>query len=352
VPVYTIQPDREVEEFVRSLWRQFAYSIAALIGIVVISTVGFVVFGAERYGHLPVGERFFLAYWDTLNLVSTVGSLREDFTTAQRTWAILVIVFGLGAVLAAFSTIMGLLQGGDVRQQYVRRKMQRTLNELRNHIIICGFGEVGQRVAADVRKAGHDLVIIDRDPAAAEAADVEGYLVIRADCTRSRTLHQAGAEWAAGLIATLSDDATNVYLILIARELRGDLRIVTRADRDETRNTLRRAGADRVIVPSEIAGLQLSHLILRPRVSEFIASAVGEGEYEFAEIAVADLPVLAGKSLRQLDLPRRHGAIVISIIDGEGRHTFNPSADRAIEPDDMLIVVCQEGGLSRIEAIG
>ena len=105
-------------------------------------------------------------------------------------------------------------------------------------------------------------------------------------------------------------------------------------------------------MPSEIAGIQLSHLMLRPRVTEFIASAIGEGEYEFAEIPVADLPGLAGRSLRQLDLPRKLGAIVISIIDGEGRHTFNPTADRAMESEDTLIVVCQERGLSRFESMG
>lgn len=346
--VYTIQTDRTTEEFVRSLRRRAVISMAVLFGVIIASTLFLMVLAGEG----SIQNRFLFALWDTLNLISTVGSLEEDLTTSQRVWAILVIALGLGAVLYAYGTLQSLLQSGDVRLLYVRRKMQRTLEDLTGHIIICGYGMVGRRVAEDIGKAGQPLVAIDIRPEAAAEADADGHLAINADCTDEQTLREAGIERASGLIATLDNDAANVFLTLIARELKPNLRIVTRADRDETRSTLRRAGASRVIVPNEIAGSQLSHLMLKPRVSEFIASAIGEGDYEFMEMEIADFPTVAGKSLRQLDLPRKTGAIVISIIDGEGNHYFNPQADRTIEPTDTLIIVCQEGGVDRIEALG
>ncbi|UCD76311.1 MAG: TrkA family potassium uptake protein [Phycisphaerales bacterium] len=349
MPVYSIQPDRVVEEFARSLRWRAMLALTVLAGIIVVSTA-VMVFFAPRGGTLD--KRILLGLWDTLQLISTVGAFNDDdLAVWQRVWALLVIMLGLGAVLMAFGTLQSLLQSGEIRRLYVRRKMQRTLNNLHDHIIICGYGTVGRKVAEDLKRASRPMLVIDQSDEAVADADKEGHLAIHADCASEQTLRDAGLERAAGLIAALNNDATNVFLILIAREIRPDLRIVTRADRDETRSTLLRAGANRVIVPSEIAGAQLSHLILKPRVSEFIASATGEGEYEFVELEVASFPSVAGKTLRQLDLPRKTGAIVISIIDGEGKHSFSPPADRTIEPTDTLIIVCQEGGVDRIEGL-
>lgn len=351
MPVYKVQSDRELEEFVGSLKRRLLYSVAALVGIVVTATVGFVVFGEERYGDDPLSQRILYAFWDTLQLVSTVGSIREDFTWDQRLWAILVIIFGLGAVLTAFSTIMGLVQGGDVRRHFARNRMYRTLTALNDHIVLCGYGHVGREVARQITKAGRELVVIDRKPEAVEEADAADFLVVQSDATDEQTLRDAGVDRAAGLIATLDSDAANVYLILIARELKPGLRIVARADRDTSRSTLLRAGADRIIVPGEIAGLQLSHLILKPRVSEFITAATGEGEYDFVEIDVVDYPFLQGKTLRELNLPVRVQVIVIAIIDEDGNEQFNPSADRVLEPSDILIAVTHETGLKQLSEL-
>jgi voltage-gated potassium channel len=347
--VYEVQTDHEAEAFVRSLLRRFMLCIATLAGIVLISTAGLVFFSHERAG--PLGQRIYYAFWDTLNLITTVGDIDETLSTGQRAWAILVIIFGLGTVLTAFSTLQGLLLGGAVRRHFVRKKMQRTLHDLKNHIILCGFGHVGREVARRIRKAGRDLIIIDRDEQAAADADKDGYFIIRGDCTDEQTLLDAGLERAAGLIVTLDSDASNVYLILVAREMRPDLRIVTRGEKDASRRTLRRAGADRVIVPGESAGAQLSQLILKPRLSEFMAAAIDEGEYDFAEIEVAEHPELQNKALRDLNLPKRAQMIIISVISAAGEQVFSPGPDRVLKADDTLLVVCKEGGRERLAAL-
>lgn len=348
MPIYTAQHDRSTEDFIRSLRVRFFGALGALIVTVVISTSGFVLLGRHQGSLL---DQIFLGFWDTLNLVSTVGSLHQNMTPAERAWSMLIIIIGLGAVLYGFGTVQGLFHSGDVRRYYMRRTMQKKLDEVSGHIVLCGYGNVGREVAEQVRNAGRKLIVIDVDEDAATHADDHGFLVIQADCTDEETLREAGVDRASGLIATLDNDAANVYLILLAREKNPDLRIVSRSDKGETRSTLRRAGADRVIVPGETAAIQLSHLILKPRVSEFIAAAYGEGEFDFAEVAVLDHPNLAGKTLRTLDLPRKVEAIVIAIIDEEGRQTFNPSAEYEIKPTDVMILVCRMGVIERLDSL-
>lgn len=321
-------------------------ALASLLATVFISTVGFIVLGKHEGS---IADQAFLGLWDTLNLVSTVGNLSPDMTASQRVWSMIVIVVGLGAVLYGFGIMQGLIHSGDILRYYERKKMQRTLEELSGHIVLCGYGSVGRAVAREVNKAGRKLVVIDHDKEAATHADEHGYFAIHADCTDEETLQEAGIYSASGLIATLDHDAANVYLILLAREQNPGLRIVSRADRAETRSALRRAGADQVIVPGEIAAMQLSHLMLKPKVSEFFSSATGEGEYDFTELAVQDYPGLSGKSLSDLNLPRKAEAIVITIIDEAGKQIFNPPAEHVIQPHDSLIIVGKEGALKKIE---
>ncbi|MFK7959983.1 MAG: TrkA family potassium uptake protein [Phycisphaerales bacterium] len=342
--IHVIQSDRATEQFVRRLRRRLLGSAATLVGIVAASTTAFVVLGESSDG--PLRRRILLGFWDTLSLISTVGALEEDFTVGQRMWAIAVIVFGLGAVLYAFGTLQTLLGGGEVREHFQRRRMKMTLESLSGHVIIAGYGSVGRAVAQRFAGTAVQSVVIDRDENSVRAADGDGHMAIQGDATDETTLRLAGAARATGLLACLDDDASNVFLTLIAREHAPDLTIVARAGRPTTRASLQRAGADRVIVPGELAGLQMSHLILKPRISDFIAAAVGDGEYDFVEIEAATHAWMPGHSLETLDLPGRRGIIVISIVDGEGQTTFNPPGDTVVQAGDTLLVVTRDGALA------
>ncbi len=347
--VLTLQRDDATEGYVRRLRKRLHRAVFTLLATVLLSTLGLVVLG--RHGNEAIEQRFLLAFWDTLNLVSTVGNIAEDFTIAQRLWAIGVIIFGLGAVLYGFGVIQGLLHGGEIAEVYARRRMQKSLNQVSGHVVICGYGNVGRSVAQMLTRAGETFAIIERDPARAEIADRDGHPVVQADATDELALREVGIDRATGLLATLNSDEANVYLCLIARELQSTIRIVARAGRTETRSTLQRAGADRVIVPGELVGMQMSHLLLKPKVSEFIAAAVGEGEYDFAEISVGLQKSLRGKTLGELRLPERVGALVISVIDNAGQQTFNPPEDRVLTEDDTLLVVCREGAIDALAAL-
>jgi len=346
VAVYSFQHDEAQDDFIRQLRQRVRRAAAALVFTVFVATIGLVALG--RHEGQTLSHRFLLAFWDTLNLVSTVGSLAEDFTNAQRIWAMGIIIFGLGIVLYGFGVIQRLLQGGDVFAIYARRRMENELEQHSDHIVLCGYGHVGRAVAQVVRKSVRKLVVIERDADAAHEAGEDGFMVIHADSTDEQVLKRAGVDRAAGLIAALDTDEANVYLCLISRDLSSTVRIVARAERPEANRTLHRAGADRVIVPGELAGLQMSHLLLKPHVSEFLFAAVGEGEFDFGELAVGEQPAFIGKSLQQLDLTNRAGVIVIAVIDGQGNQEFSPAPDRTLNAEDTLIMVCREGGTERL----
>jgi len=271
MPAYRMHPDRKDVEALRSLRRRLHAAALALGLTIVISTLGLLVLG--RHGEQAFGTRLLLAFWDTLNLVSTIGNLQEEFTLGQRLWAIVVILFGLGAALFGFSTLQALIQEDFVRL-YARRKMKKTLEGLDGHVIVCGYGQVGRAVVDDLLSGDVPHVVIDNDEDIVDAAEASDVLAIHGDCTRDETLDTAGVHRASGLVATLNSDAANVFLILVARELNPSLRIVARAEREESCARIRRAGANQVIVPSDIAGFRLSGMIRKPNISEFMDEVV------------------------------------------------------------------------------
>ncbi|MCA9296558.1 MAG: TrkA family potassium uptake protein [Phycisphaerales bacterium] len=347
--IYSIHSDREDIGTLRSLRRR-VYAAALALGLtVVISTIGLLVLG--RHDGKPAGTRLLDAMWDTLNLVSTVGSLEEEFTTGQRIWAMVVIAIGLGAVLYGFGTLQTLIQEDFVRL-YARRSMKRTIDDMQDHIIVCGYGQVGRSVGQDLAKSDIPVLVIDHVAEVADRADSAGFVTMHADCTDDATLKQAGITRARGLVAALDSDAANVYLILIARELNPTMRIVARAEREETSARIRRAGANSVIAPSDIAGFRLSNMLRKPNISEFMDAIIRGDEYEFAEVPVKSHRAFAGQTLRELNLTKIADALVISIVTGDGSHVFNPSADRTLADDDVLLVVARGEGLSRMQKVG
>ncbi len=347
MPIYIFQDDRAGAEVLRVLRRRFAYALGALAITVAISTIGFTILATDHTPDMTWFDRIFLGLWETLNIVTTVGAIGE-LTQAEKAWSILVIIFGLGAVLYGFGSLQAMMHQGELLGLLMRRRMQKKIEQLKDHIIVAGYGHVGMAAAAELKRHNTSVVVIDNNDEAVTHADEHGLIVVKADATDEEVLHKAGVENAAGLIATLDSDAANVYLILMVREMQPKLQIVARAERHETRARLLRAGANQAIVPGELAAQKLSHIMLKPMISEFIAAATGDGDFDFAQVQVSDHPHLAGKSLADLNLPKTAETIVISIITGEGDQEFNPRAQRQLDKGDTLLVVCREDGLKRI----
>ena len=336
MPRYTIQPERVTRRQHYHLQKQLIIASCILFGVTIISTIGFVLTG--RYeGHLK--NQIIEGLWDTLNLVSTVGNL-EELTIGQKIWGMIVITIGLGAVLYGFSIMQGLIHGKDMYRQWEQRKMKQALETFKNHIVICGYGHVGRRTAEELIKSKLDIVVIESNPEIAQEASDDGFLVIEADVTCSdKPLQHAKINKAIGLISTMPEDSSNVFVCMVARELNNNLRIISRGEHENSRQWLERAGANDVVVPGESAANLLASLLTSPHLHEFFSQIASRGEYTMIEIALHNHPEIESKMLDALTIHKKHRGVVMSVRSRDGEHPFNPPSDKTLSTDDSLLLL-------------
>ena len=225
------------------------------------------------------------------------------------------------------------------------------LETISDHFIICGYGRIGSIVAEQFRRQHIPHVVIERDAERVQLALDQGALSVEADASREEVLKRVGIERARGLVAVVGTDAENVYTVLSARVMRPNLFIISRAETDDATQKLKRAGADRVISPYQIGGMQIAQTALRPAVVDFVALATSADNLELAmeEITIADKSPFSNLSIVDANLRQRYGVIVIGIQRHDRRMEFNPEPDTRIEPGDKLVVLGRPDSLKRLE---
>ena len=229
--------------------------------------------------------------------------------------------------------------------------MDRKISEMRDHVIVCGWGRVGRAVARDMAREGAHVVVIDVDADRVVGIDLP---TVVGDATHDATLRAAGIEHARALIAALEGDAENLFVTLSSRALKADLFIVARARQDESVEKLSRAGADRVVNPQELGAARMASFVARPHVAEFIDVVMHERSMEFRmqEVEVTDESPFAGVSLRDANLRQRAGVLVLALRQTDGTFTTNPDPDTIIEPKQVIIAVGTDADLRRLEEVG
>jgi voltage-gated potassium channel len=225
------------------------------------------------------------------------------------------------------------------------------LDDLSHHFIICGFGRIGQIVAREFMRQDVPLVIIERDPERMQAAIAMGYLAVEADASSEDVLRRVGISRARGLIAAVSTDADNVFAILTARLLSPDLFIIARAETEDTKAKLVRAGADRVLSPYQIGGLQLAQTALRPAVVDFVQLATSSDNLDLnmEQVQIAEDAELAGRTIVDANLRQRFGVVVVGIQRATGAMEFNPPPETFMHVGDYLVVLGQAKNLRDLE---
>jgi voltage-gated potassium channel len=228
--------------------------------------------------------------------------------------------------------------------------MDREINKMSGHTIVCGWGRVGRAVADDLAEAGHSVVIVDVDPE--RVTDVP-YPTVVGDATLDSTLRAAGIHRARALIAALEGDAENLFVTLSARAIVPGLFIVARARQDESVPKLANAGADRVVNPQELGAARMASFVARPHVAEFVDVVMHERSLEFRmqEFDVPDGSPLAGQTLREADLRKRAGVLILALRRVDGTFTTNPDPDILIEPHQVLIAVGTGTDFDRLDKI-
>ena len=227
--------------------------------------------------------------------------------------------------------------------------MREAVSDLRDHIIVCGYGRVGSTVARELVHTGDRSVVIDILPASLERAAKAGHLVVEGDATDDATLRAAGVEHARGLVTCIDSDANNVYVTLSARSLNPGLFIVARANFEGSDGKLLQAGANRVVSPYTMAGRRIAELAVRPHVTDFIDAALSHGNLSFS---LEEVEVVAGGPLAGLTVGalRADGVVTLALVAPDGGYDANPAADRVLREGERVIASGSTDALSVLRA--
>jgi voltage-gated potassium channel len=322
-------------------WRRLRLGLLILAGVLVAGTVGYMVLGFSLLD----------AVYQTVTTVTTVG-FREvhPLSDAGQVFTIVLILTGVGTALYNLTLVIQAVIEGELTELLGRRKMERQIGRMGNHVIVCGWGRVGRALSDYIARAGEQVVVVDRDP---ERARMIGHPVVQGDATDDKVLLEAGIERARVLVSTLTTDADNLFVTLSGRSLRPDLFIVARARVDDSEAKLLQAGADRVVNPQSIGGKRMAAFVLHPHVAEFLDVVMHDGTLEFRleELPVAEGSPLAGVSLRETHIRDQTGALILAMRDADGTFITNPPPETLLRAGQILIAIGTESQLQALASV-
>jgi len=276
------------------------------------------------------------------------GEVNPIQTSGLRVVTILLIVLGYGAAAFTVGGFVQMLMEGELNRALNRRRMTKGIGELKDHIILCGFGRAGRILAKELHTAKTQFVVVDVDSAKLNEAEQEGFLIVEGNATEDDTLEQAGIRRARVLASVLPDDAMNVFITLTARGLNPRMEIISRAENPSTEMKLIRSGATRVVMPAVIGGMKMAQLIVRPSteqlLKDFNLNATLQDELRMMGLHLDELPIssgsaLDGKTLSNIDMGGNVGFLIIAVRRANGTVVVDPPADCKIAAGDGLIVL-------------
>jgi len=325
-------------------FRRFLYAVAALLVVVAAGALGY---------HAALSETWLQSIYRSVVTVSLTGLDSVPPNDESRLLTIGLVLAGITIFAYIGSLVVEAIARGVLGDVWADRRRRRAIESLRDHYIICGFGRVGRRVANEFRHEGAQFVVLDFSAEAKEAAEEAGVLFIEGNGIDDDDLRAAGVDRARGLIAASDDDADNVYITLSARAQNDGLLIVARASTEEAAKKLQRAGANRIVQPYQAAGRTMANLLLRPQVTAFVdvmTTASGE-DLRFEEIEVTSDSGRGGKSIRELDIRQRTGALIVALRKRDGTFDTTPTPDAVLDVGDILIAAGTEEELRALEGI-
>jgi voltage-gated potassium channel len=318
-----------------------AFAVALLVSVVVLGTLGY---------HWTEGWGLWRAFYTTILGITTVDL--PPMSRSGQVFTVALLLAGVSAALYTFTLLATVVVEGGLPKRLQRRRHQRMLEKLSDHFIICGYGRIGSIVARQFQRQHVPFVVVERDADRVHAATEDGALAVEADASREEVLKRVGIDRARGIIAAVGTDAENVYAVLSARVMRPDLFIVGRAETEDATLKLKRAGANRVISPYQIGGVQIAQTALRPAVVDFVELATSSDNLDLAmeEIPIGPSSPLANQSILNANLRQRYGVIVVGIQRQSGKMEFNPEPDMVMRPNDKLVVLGRPESLKQLDS--
>jgi voltage-gated potassium channel len=320
-------------------------SLFILLVLVSLGTLGYM--SIEHW-------RFLDAFYMTVITLATIGFQEmHELSDAGRVFTILLIVVGVSVLGYTVGKLAQIMFEGEFQRFLGRKKVEKTIEELRDHYIVCGYGRIGSLICRDFAAEPIPFVVVENNPEVIEKLTEDNVPFLRGNATEDETLLKAGIKRAKGLVSVVTSDTENVYITLTARGLNPDLYILARSGEPGSEIKLTRAGANKVVSPYHIGGSRMAQAILRPNVVDFIEIAMGRGhiDLQMEEISIPDRSPFLGKNLKEAGLRKDTGVIIVGIKQANGKMLFNPGSASLIEAKDTLIVLGQPASISKLESM-
>ncbi|MDY7395506.1 potassium channel protein [Aureibaculum sp. 2210JD6-5] len=309
-------------------------ALLLFIGVICVGVFGYMYFSDDT---------FINALYMTVITITTVGFGEvHPLSQSERVFTIFLILMSVLSLGYAASVITQYIASGEFLKNLKTKKVQKTIEKLNGHTVVCGYGRNGKQATVKLGKFKKPFVIIENDEERITEIEDENLLYVKGDATVDDVLEKAAIDKASSLITTLPSDADNLYVVLPARQLNKDLTIVSRASNDSSDAKLRIAGANNVIMPDKLGGEHMASLLVTPDIVEFVdkLAANSENATHLEEIIVDKLPKeFLLKSIRDLDLRKKTGCSIIGFKTPENEYMINPDAETKLISNSKLIVL-------------
>jgi len=323
--------------------RHLKISMFVLLMLVTAGTTGYMVI--EKWPFLD-------ALYMTVITLGTVGFKEvHDLSDTGKIFTMTLIVVGVSVLGYIVGSLAQIMFEGQIQRVIGRKKVEKMIDALKDHYIICGFGRIGSLICKEFKANDLSFVVVEKDAETLDRLADEGHLHLKGDATLDETLLKAGIKKAKGLISVVTSDTENVYITLTARGLNPDLYILARSGEEGSDIKLKRAGANKVVSPYIIGGSRMAQSVLRPNVVDFIEIATGSEhmDLQMEEITIPPHSAFAGETLVSSGFRKEIGVIIVGIKKGHGKMVFNPHSHSRIEGGDTLIILGEPGAITKLE---
>jgi voltage-gated potassium channel len=313
--------------------------LISIILITVIGTLGFKIIGGEH-------KSFLDALFMTAITITTVGYgdvIGLDGKPWGKVFTIVFVFFGAALIAYLFTTLAAYIIEGELKEAFRRKKMEKSIAKMKNHYIVCGIGMVGLYVSHELYLTKRPQVAIDIDETKLEVLKAHELNIdlLVGDATENEVLWDAMIEKAKGLFATTNSDNDNIVIVLTARQLNPNLRVISRCNDTKNIDKIRRAGADAVVALNYIGGLRMASEMIRPAVTSFLDKMLRDKDSPLRvdEIHIPKHSPFIGKSVETIDFRSLGNALLVAVRKAEGDWIYNPYPGTIMEKDMHLIVL-------------
>lgn len=327
--------------------RKLKLILYSFAGLLIIGIIGYMIL---------LKVNFIDALYMTVITISTVGFGEVALMdTEAKIFSIIMIFWGVGIVGYAFSTLVVMFVEGKFTEIWKGRRMNKNIAKLDNHYIICGSGELAEVIINKFIKEGLDFVVVTDKYQDLDEYSHEDILVVEGSSTEEAILLEAGVDKAKGLLATMDSEVDNIVTVLTARNLNDSIYIISNSMSKSGSEKLRKVGADKTLSAVEISGKRMAALMIKPNIISFldVFTRVGDVELDLEEVIVKKDSYLAGKTLKEAQIPKKTGLMVLAIKRYEDKKLiFNPSFTYTFEIGDVLIVLGHEDQVDKLRHLG